>query len=68
LRHEYALDPIDFPLRERVLAAERLHVDNTTAPVLAKTKTRTGRLWGPSDSEGQRTNALDLECPPRSTR
>ncbi|MGA2793828.1 MAG: IS66 family transposase [Roseiarcus sp.] len=26
-------------------AAERLHVDDTTVPVLAKTKTRTGRLW-----------------------
>jgi transposase len=28
-----------------VLAAERLHVDDTTVPVLAKMKTRTGRLW-----------------------
>ena len=28
-----------------MLAAERLHVDDTTAKVLAKTKTRTGRLW-----------------------
>jgi len=28
-----------------VLAAERLHVDDTTVKVLAKVKTRTGRLW-----------------------
>ena len=40
-----ALDPLLAELRRHVLAAERLHVDDTTAPVLAKTKTRTGRLW-----------------------
>jgi transposase len=39
------LDPIASALRAHVLAAERLHVDDTTVPVLAKTKTRTGRLW-----------------------
>jgi len=40
-----ALDPVLAALRRHVLAAERLHVDDTTVPVLAKTKTRTGRLW-----------------------
>jgi transposase len=40
-----ALDPILVELRRHVLAAERLHVDDTTVPVLAKMKTRTGRLW-----------------------
>ena len=40
-----ALDPVLTALRRHVLAAERLHVDDTTVPVLAKTKTRTGRLW-----------------------
>ena len=40
-----ALDPLLVELRRHVLAAERLHVDDTTVPVLAKTKTRTGRLW-----------------------
>lgn len=40
-----ALDPILAELRRRVLAAERLHVDDTTVKVLAKIKTRTGRLW-----------------------
>ena len=37
------------PLRDaserHVHAAERLHVDDTTVPVLAKNKCRTGRLW-----------------------
>jgi hypothetical protein len=27
------------------MAAERLHADDTTAPVLAKGKTETGRCW-----------------------
>ena len=40
-----ALDPILAELRRHVLAAERLHVDDTTVPVLAKIKIRTGRLW-----------------------
>jgi transposase len=40
-----ALDPVLTALGRHVLAAERLHVDDTTVPVLAKMKTRTGRLW-----------------------
>jgi hypothetical protein len=28
-----------------VFAAERIHGDDTTVPVLAKVKTRTGRIW-----------------------
>ena len=40
-----ALEPILAELRGHVLAAERLHVDDTTVKVLAKMKTRTGRLW-----------------------
>lgn len=40
-----ALDPILAELGRHVLSAERLHVDDTTVPVLAKMKTRTGRLW-----------------------
>jgi transposase len=40
-----ALDPILAALRGHVLAAERIHADDTTVPVLAKTKTKTGRLW-----------------------
>jgi len=28
-----------------VFAAQRIHGDDTTVPVLAKVKTRTGRLW-----------------------
>jgi transposase len=40
-----ALMPIVSRLREHVLAAERIHADDTTVPVLAKTKTKTGRIW-----------------------
>jgi transposase len=40
-----ALDPISDALRKHVLAAERIHTDDTTVPVLAKKKTRTGRIW-----------------------
>jgi len=40
-----ALDPILTEIRRHVLAAERLHVDDTIVPVLAKVKARTGRLW-----------------------
>ena len=40
-----ALDPILGVLRKHVLAAERIHTDDATVPVLAKKKTRTGRIW-----------------------
>jgi transposase len=40
-----ALTPLVTLLRAHVLAAERIHGDDTTVPVLAKTKTITGRLW-----------------------
>ena len=39
------LSPLVALIRDHVLAAERLHGDDTTVPVLAKGKTRTGRLW-----------------------
>ncbi len=39
------LAPIFKRLEAHVLAAERLHGDDTTVPVLAKGKTDTGRLW-----------------------
>ena len=32
-------------IRAHVFAAERIHGDDTTVPVLAKVKTRVGRLW-----------------------
>ena len=32
-------------IKAHVFAAERVHGDDTTVPVLAKVKTRTGRLW-----------------------
>ena len=39
------LMPLVEAIREHVFAAERIHADDTPVPVLAKTKTRTGRLW-----------------------
>jgi transposase len=40
-----ALEPLNDLIRAHVFAAARLHGDDTTVPVLAKGKTRTGRLW-----------------------
>lgn len=41
----FALMPLYRRIEAHVLAAERLHGDDTTVPVLAKGKTDTGRLW-----------------------
>jgi hypothetical protein len=40
-----ALDPLLRRVETHVMAAERLHGDDTTVPVLAKGKTDTGRCW-----------------------
>jgi transposase len=37
--------PLVQAIQRHVFAAERIHSDDTTVPVLAKEKTRTGRLW-----------------------
>src|SRR5438132_8834035 len=39
------LMPLNDVIRTHVFAADRIHADDTTVPVLAKDKTRTGRLW-----------------------
>ena len=39
------LMPLVEAIREQVFAAERIHADDTTVPVLDTGKTRTGRLW-----------------------
>jgi transposase len=39
------LSPLVALIRDHVLAAERIHGDDTTVPVLAAGKTITGRLW-----------------------
>jgi transposase len=39
------LMPLVDAIRSHVFAAERIHADDTTVPVLAKGKTRNGRLW-----------------------
>lgn len=41
----FALMPLYRRIEAHVLAADRLHGDDTTVPVLAKGKTDTGRLW-----------------------
>jgi transposase len=40
-----ALDPLRRLVESHVMAAERLHGDDTTVPVLSKGKTDTGRCW-----------------------
>src|SRR5437879_2030312 len=40
-----ALRPLHALIEHHVLAAERLHGDDTTVPILAKGKTVTGRIW-----------------------
>jgi transposase len=39
------LTPLYELIKGHVFAAERIHGDDTTVPVLAKVKTRTGRIW-----------------------
>ncbi|HDZ74960.1 MAG TPA: IS66 family transposase [Aurantimonas coralicida] len=41
----HALRPLHGLIEAHVLAAERLHGDDTTVPILAKGKTVTGRAW-----------------------
>jgi len=40
-----ALRPLHALIEAHVRCAERLHGDDTTVPILAKGKTRTGRIW-----------------------
>lgn len=40
-----ALKPLHRLIEAHVLAAERLHADDTTVPILAKGKTITGHIW-----------------------
>jgi transposase len=40
-----SLMPLVEAIRGHVFAAERIHADDTTVPVLAKERTRIGRLW-----------------------
>jgi len=40
-----ALAPLLDLIARHVMAAERLHADDTTVPILAKSKTDTGRIW-----------------------
>jgi len=40
-----ALAPLHALIHHHVMAADRLHADDTTVPILAKGKTDTGRIW-----------------------
>ncbi|MBC5799220.1 MAG: IS66 family transposase [Candidatus Eremiobacteraeota bacterium] len=40
-----SLEPLIARIRAHVFAAERIHADDTTVPILAKCRTTTGRLW-----------------------
>jgi transposase len=40
-----ALKPLHDLIADHVMAADRLHGDDTTVPILAKGQTRTGRVW-----------------------
>lgn len=40
-----ALAPLHALIRAHVMAAERIHADDTTVPILARGKTDTGRIW-----------------------
>jgi transposase len=40
-----ALAPLHDLIARHVMAAQRLHADDTTVPILAKGKTDTGRIW-----------------------
>lgn len=40
-----ALAPLHALIARHVMAAERLHADDTTVPILAKGRTETGRIW-----------------------
>ena len=41
-----SLMPLVLGVRAHVFATERLHGDDTTVPVLAKKRTKIGRVWG----------------------
>ena len=45
MRHAAALRPLYTLIERHVLAAGRLHGDDTTVPILAKGRTVTGRAW-----------------------
>ena len=60
------LRPLHDAIRTPVLAAERLHGDDTTVPVLARKKTVTGRIWtyvrdvSPANATGPREHGETL--------
>jgi transposase len=47
--------PLAELIKAHVFAAERIHGDDTTVPVLAKVKTKTGRLWTTPTADSARS-------------
>jgi hypothetical protein len=63
-----ALQPL-YGLIERHVAAERLHGDDTTVPILAKGKTVKGRIWTyVRDDRPFRGNRSSQTCEPTAAR
>jgi transposase len=56
-----ALDPLRRLVEAHVMAAERLHGDDATVPVLAKGKTDTGRSWVYVRDEAVERAVSDIE-------
>src|SRR5690349_3168645 len=63
-----ALVPKVLAIRAHVFAAERLHGDDTTVPVLAEGRTRTGYLWGATSATTGRSAGPIRRRSPSSTR
>ena len=59
------LQPLYRLIEAHVLAAERLHGDDTTVPILAKGKTVTGRIW--TYVRDDRPLAVGRRRPPSTT-
>jgi transposase len=62
------LMPLAETIRAHVFAAERIHADDTTVPVLAKGKTRTGRLCSTPTTQGARLWKKEATSPRRNLR
>lgn len=60
------LAPIVKEIEKHVLAAARIHADDTTVPVLAKGKCDTARLWGYVRDDRPFSGASDAHPHPRS--
>ena len=63
-----SLAPLTELIRRHVFAAERLHGDDTTVPVLAKNKTVIGRLWTPAFARAGSMSGMTGRSPAQTRR